>query len=128
MIIVGEALVDLVEEADGRLDPRPGGSARNLAIAAARLGGTVSYIGGLSQDALGQRIRRELVAEGVDHPEHRLDDVLLDPAARTEIVDGEGVLDGVAVVRLAGRTRPHRSSATTRRGARPGPGASSLWS
>lgn len=66
MIIVGEALVDLVEEADGRLDPRPGGSARNLAIAAARLGGTVSYIGGLSQDALGQRIRRELVAEGVD--------------------------------------------------------------
>lgn len=66
MIVVGEALVDLVEESDGRLDPRPGGAARNLAVAAARLGGTVHYVGGLSQDTFGQRILRELVEEGVD--------------------------------------------------------------
>lgn len=66
MIIVGEALVDLVPEDDGRLDPRPGGSARNVAIAAARLGADVSYVGGLSSDGFGRRIRQELVAEGVD--------------------------------------------------------------
>lgn len=66
MIVVGEALVDLVEEDDGRLDPRPGGAARNLAIAAARLGAEVSYVGGLSTDAFGRRIRRELLDEGVD--------------------------------------------------------------
>ena len=66
MIIVGEALVDLVPESDGRLDPRPGGSARNAAIAAARLGAAVSYVGGLSSDGFGRRMRAELVAEGVD--------------------------------------------------------------
>ena len=66
MIIVGEALVDLVEEEDGRLDPRPGGAARNLAIAAARLGAATSYVGGLSTDAFGRRMRDELAEEGVD--------------------------------------------------------------
>lgn len=66
MIIVGEALVDLVAEDDGRLDPRTGGGARNLAVAAARLGGDVAYVGGLSRDVFGQRILRELVAAGVD--------------------------------------------------------------
>lgn len=66
MIIVGEALVDLVPEQDGRLDPRPGGSARNVAIAAARLGADVSYVGGLSSDSFGRRMRAEFVAEGVD--------------------------------------------------------------
>ncbi len=66
MIIVGEALVDLVPEPDGRLDPRLGGSARNVAIAAARLGGSVSYVTGLSTDAFGRRFRRELEAEGID--------------------------------------------------------------
>lgn len=66
MIIVGEALVDLVPEDDGRLDPRLGGSARNVAIAAARLGGGVSYVGGLSRDGFGRRLRAELVTEGVD--------------------------------------------------------------
>lgn len=66
MIVVGEALVDLVEEADGRLDPRPGGAARNVALAAARLGGAVRFVGGLSTDALGRRLRRQLLDAGVD--------------------------------------------------------------
>lgn len=66
MIIVGEALVDLVPEDDGRLDPRPGGSARNVAIAAARLGADVTYVGGLSRDGFGRRMRQELITEGVD--------------------------------------------------------------
>lgn len=66
MIIVGEALVDLVPEDDGRLDPRAGGSARNVAIAAARLGADVSFVGGLSRDGFGRRMRQELISEGVD--------------------------------------------------------------
>lgn len=66
MIIVGEALVDLVPEEDGRLDPRSGGSARNVAIAAARLGAETTYVGGLSRDQFGRRLRQELVTEGVD--------------------------------------------------------------
>lgn len=66
MIIVGEALVDLVPEEDGRLDPRSGGSARNVAIAAARLGADTAYVGGLSRDGFGRRMRQELVREGVD--------------------------------------------------------------
>lgn len=66
MIIVGEALVDLVPDADGRLDPRLGGSARNVAIAAARLGASVTYVTGLSSDGFGRRFREELEGEGID--------------------------------------------------------------
>lgn len=66
MIVVGEALVDLVEEEDGRFDPRPGGSARNVAIAVARLGTPVHWVSGLGDDAFATRIRKEFVAEGVD--------------------------------------------------------------
>jgi len=66
VIVVGEALVDLVIEEDGRLDPREGGAARNVAIAAARLGATVSYVGGLSDDVFGRRLRAGLAAEGID--------------------------------------------------------------
>ena len=66
MIIVGEALVDLVPEPDGRLDPRLGGSARNVAIAAARLGASVSYVTGLSTDGFGRRLEEELLDEGID--------------------------------------------------------------
>lgn len=66
MIVVGEALVDLVAEPDGRLDPRHGGAARNVAIAAARLGADVSFAAGLSTDPFGRRLRDELADEGVD--------------------------------------------------------------
>lgn len=66
MIIVGEALIDLVPDEDGRFDPRSGGSARNVAIAAARLGADTTYVGGLSRDGFGRRMRAELVGEGVD--------------------------------------------------------------
>lgn len=66
MIVVGEALVDLVEEEDGRFDPRPGGSARNVAIAAARLGTPVQWTWGLGDDTFADRFRDEFAAEGVD--------------------------------------------------------------
>ena len=69
MIVVGEALVDLVEEADGRFDPRLGGSARNVAIALARLGTPVQWCWGLGDDRFADRFRAEFAEEGValDH-------------------------------------------------------------
>ncbi len=66
MIVVGESLIDLVPSGDGLLAPRSGGSARTLAIAAARLGGDVRYVGALSADPFGVRLRAEHDAEGVD--------------------------------------------------------------
>jgi DUF1680 family protein len=48
--------------------------------------------------------------EGVDHLGHRLDDVVVDPTAGAEIVDGAGVLDGVVVLSLTGRLRPRRAT------------------
>lgn len=66
MIVVGEALVDLVEEEDGRFDARPGGSARNVAIALARLGVPVRWCWGLGDDRFAHQLRSGLVEEGVD--------------------------------------------------------------
>lgn len=106
MIIVGEALVDLVPEDDGRLDPRPGGSARNVAIAAARLGADVSYVGGLSRDGFGQRIRQELIAEGVDTSSAPEVDAPTPLAVVTLTADGDAEyrfhLEGTAALALQG--------------------------
>lgn len=49
-----------------RLDARCGGSPFNVAIGLARLGQPVGYLGGLSADAAGRRLRAALAAEGVD--------------------------------------------------------------
>lgn len=49
-----------------QLDARCGGSPFNVAIGLARLGQPVGYLGGLSADAAGRRLRAALAAEGVD--------------------------------------------------------------
>lgn len=55
------------ETASGlQLDARCGGSPFNVAIGLARLGQPVAYLGGLSADAAGRRLRAALAAEGVD--------------------------------------------------------------
>lgn len=106
MIIVGEALVDLVPEEDGRLDPRSGGSARNVAIAAARLGAETAYVGGLSRDQFGRRLRQELVTEGVDTSSAPEVDALTPLAVVTLGPDGQAQyafhLAGTAALALHG--------------------------
>ncbi|MBK1688181.1 carbohydrate kinase family protein [Rubrivivax gelatinosus] len=70
IVVCGEALMDVFaagETASGlQLDARCGGSPFNVAIGLARLGQPVAYLGGLSADAAGRRLRAALAGEGVD--------------------------------------------------------------
>ncbi|MFR9778340.1 carbohydrate kinase family protein [Micromonospora sp. MS34] len=67
-VVLGEALVDLLDaEYDGQPVYRQaiGGGPLNVAVAVARLGGDVQFVGSFGDDALGQRIRAFLDAAGV---------------------------------------------------------------
>lgn len=59
--VSGEALIDLLPTG-----PVPGGGPANTAIALARLGLDVHFVGGLSTDDYGQMLRRYLEENGVD--------------------------------------------------------------
>lgn len=63
---MGEAVIDLVEDSDGRFTPHLGGAPANVAIAASRLGAHAAFAGRLSQSSFGTRLHRWLAAEGVD--------------------------------------------------------------
>ena len=65
VIAAGEALIDLAPR-DTQLLPLPGGSPYNVAVGLARLGVRTSYLGRLSSDGFGQRLRQRLRDEGVD--------------------------------------------------------------
>uniref|UniRef100_UPI000D1C23EE PfkB family carbohydrate kinase n=1 Tax=Streptomyces sp. ms184 TaxID=1827974 RepID=UPI000D1C23EE len=63
-----QALVDLVpagEDAAVRV-AQPGGAPANVAVGLARLGGRPSFVGGLGDDAFGDRIEAWLTGAGVD--------------------------------------------------------------
>jgi ribokinase len=77
VIVVGSVNVDLV--ARGERLPAPGetvtgaaysehdgGKGANQAVAAARLGGTVAFVGAIGRDAFGERARGALAREGID--------------------------------------------------------------
>lgn len=49
--VLGDAVVDLLPESDGRLLPCPGGAPANVAVGIARLGGTSGFIGRVSSIA-----------------------------------------------------------------------------
>ncbi len=70
IVVAGEALIDLfVGAATGAVLPAQaiaGGSPFNVAVGVARLGVETGYLGGLSQDALGDFLSRRLLAEDVD--------------------------------------------------------------
>lgn len=59
--VCGEALIDVLPSG-----PVPGGGPANTAIALARLEVDVHFIGGLSSDDYGQRLRGHLLSNGVD--------------------------------------------------------------
>jgi fructokinase len=66
IVVAGEALIDLLVQPDGRVTAVPGGGPYNTARTIARLGGEVAFLGRLSTDRFGQRLRAELAADGVD--------------------------------------------------------------
>jgi fructokinase len=65
VVIAGEALVDLVPDAEGRLTPLPGGSPFNVAVGLGRLDVPTAYLGAISDDAFGDLLIDRLVDAGV---------------------------------------------------------------
>ena len=63
--IAGEALIDLISEADGRFNPCLGGAVYNLARALARQGLGTLYLNPFSSDKLGQGLMQQMVNDGV---------------------------------------------------------------
>ena len=68
VLVVGEALVDLIVSPDGGLEAVPGGGPFNLARTAARLGVSTAFGGGISDDVFGRRIAALLRADDVATP------------------------------------------------------------
>lgn len=60
VVVAGEALIDLIEQSDGRLLPHLGGSPWNLARALGRLGCPVQYLNPLSTDEFGGQLAAAL--------------------------------------------------------------------
>ncbi|MEX2626329.1 MAG: PfkB family carbohydrate kinase [Ilumatobacteraceae bacterium] len=66
VIVVGEALVDLVVALDGSVEATLGGAPFNTARACGRLDGDVAFVGAISDDRFGRALRARLVDDGVD--------------------------------------------------------------
>lgn len=65
IVVAGEALVDLVPRGE-QLQPLPGGSPYNVAVALGRLQTPVAFLGRCSTDGFGRILRDRLEAAGVD--------------------------------------------------------------
>jgi fructokinase len=65
VLVVGEALVDIVVRADGGRDEHPGGSPANVSLGVARLGRDVSLLTRIGDDDRGVAVRRLLEGSGV---------------------------------------------------------------
>ncbi len=66
IVVCGEALIDLVPEADGQQRGTPGGGPFTTARALARLGIPTQFLGRLSTDRYGRQLKALLVADGGD--------------------------------------------------------------
>lgn len=65
VLVVGEALVDVVTRPDGSVSEHPGGSPANVALGLARLGRETHLLTHLGDDERGARVRAHLEASGV---------------------------------------------------------------
>ena len=65
VLVVGEALVDIVKRQDGSTETFPGGSAANVAVALARLGRDAGFVTSFADDEHGRLIADHLAASGV---------------------------------------------------------------
>lgn len=62
----GEVLVDMLPTQDGQFAPMAGGAPANVSVAVAKLGGTSYFLGGLSEDNMGQMLTKALTDNNVD--------------------------------------------------------------
>ena len=108
IVVVGESLVDLVPNGADALSVHCGGSPFNTARALARLGQPVSFLGCISEDSLGRRLRAALGADGV-----ALESVISTPLPTT-LAFAELDADGVASYRfyIEGTSAPSLGAAT----------------
>ncbi len=65
LVVAGEALIDLVPDADGRRRTLPGGSSFNVAVGLGTLDADAALFAALSNDAFGTLLAHELAAIGV---------------------------------------------------------------
>jgi fructokinase len=65
IVVAGEALVDVIADASGTLLAMPGGAPFNVAANVARLGVPCTFLGRISEDPFGVRLRAELESAGV---------------------------------------------------------------
>ncbi len=65
IVTIGEALVDLIEHADGRFEACLGGSVCNFTLGLARQGAAVTYLNPLSTDKFGARFLALLGENGI---------------------------------------------------------------
>lgn len=65
IVVAGEALIDLVADADGRFRAIPGGSPANVAIGLARLGVRTEFLGRFGAGRFGDIVRAHLAGGGV---------------------------------------------------------------
>ncbi len=65
ILVVGEALIDIVHAADGTVDEHPGGSPANVALTLARLGQDAHLLTWFGEDAYGSVLRRWLRSSAV---------------------------------------------------------------
>ena len=63
--VIGEALIDLLIDHDGRIRAQPGGGPFNTARTVGRLGLAPAFLGRLSQDSFGRLLRASLDHDGV---------------------------------------------------------------
>jgi fructokinase len=64
IVVCGEALIDMISNADGTQSAAPGGGPFNTARAIARLGVPTAFLGRLSDDLFGQQLAGLLVSDG----------------------------------------------------------------
>jgi fructokinase len=65
VLVVGEALVDIVQRPDASVQRHPGGSPANVALGLARLGHPVRFATRIGDDADGASVRERLEGDGV---------------------------------------------------------------
>ncbi|MGX5026532.1 aminoimidazole riboside kinase [Enterobacter asburiae] len=82
--VLGDAVVDLLPDGEGRLLQCPGGAPANVAVGIARLGGKSAFIGRVGDDPFGRFMAKTLADERVDvkhmrfDPTHRTSTVVVD--------------------------------------------------